>query len=158
MTIDIDTMPAGPELDELVCKVVGIGPVPDIYRHTVVEASPGHPVGEQFTSERQRPYDRFMTTGEGEPVYPAVSTHSTAMMEVMDRLESYYQFYVTIGRAAAFPVETIAAVEQRYACVVGILHNPTTVACADTRELAVCRAALAALKAKMGKRDATPTA
>ena len=30
MTIDIDTMPAGPEMDRLVCEAVGIEPIPGL--------------------------------------------------------------------------------------------------------------------------------
>jgi len=77
--INIDTMPAGPEMDRLVCEAVGIEPIPGLYVHDEsmrIKGVSRHPA----------------MAGISGPVYPAVSTEPGPAMEVVKKMgeENYW--------------------------------------------------------------------
>ena len=135
MTIDIDTMPAGPELDRLVCKAIGIEPLPGIYTYPMKRIS-DTVIEPDYDDER--------------PVYPGVSTKPGPAMEVVEKMgEMDYWFSSSIMPLVNGTPVSITAEACFQKCPI-MDRNPKHHAHAETFELAVCRAAY---KAKMGEKQ-----
>ena len=127
----IDTMPAGPELDRLVCKAVGIEPLPGLYEQEIVRID-----GKAYSD------------GPMVPIYPPVSTKPGPAMEVVEKM-GLCVWPTKDGRWFVHQGRFDTRYGEEYWFGGSYFPDPDDHTVADTMPLAVSRAAY---KAKMGER------
>ena len=123
----IDTMPAGPELDRLVCKAVGIEPLPGLYEQEIVRID-----GKAYSD------------GPMVPIYPPVSTKPGPAMEVVEKVVS--QRLCLHHELFELSYDGLWWYAWFYNCYCGDEELEEFTATGETKELAICRAAY-----KLGK-------